>query len=125
MSELKFTEDHKWLRLEEDGYITIGITDYAQDQLGDIVYVELPEAGTRIEADKDAAVVESVKSAGEINVPINGRIVEVNELLNDEPEIINSDPMGKGWFIRVSADENDVLDQLMDEAAYKSYIATL
>ena len=125
MSELKFTEDHKWLRLEEDGYITIGITGYAQEQLGDIVYVELPEVGTKIEADKDAAVVESVKSAGEINVPINGRIVEVNERLNDEPEIINSDPMGKGWFIRISSEETDRLDELMDEAAYKNYIATL
>lgn len=125
MSELKFTEDHKWLRLEEDGYITIGITDYAQEQLGDIVYVELPEVGTRIEADKDAAVVESVKSAGEINVPVNGRIVEVNERLNDEPEIINSDPMGEGWFIRISSEETDMLDELMDEAAYKNYIASL
>jgi glycine cleavage system H protein len=125
MSNTKFTRDHEWLRLEEDGTITVGITDYAQDQLGDVVYVELPETGTRFEAGKDMAVVESVKAAGEVNVPLAGEVIEVNTRLAEEPELVNSDPLDDGWFIRINPDDAGDLQELMDEAEYRDYIDDL
>lgn len=124
MSELKFTEDHEWLSLE-DGVVTIGITDYAQEQLGDIVYVELPELGTTVSAGDDAAVVESVKAAGEVKVPLGGEVVEVNSRLNDEPELVNSAPQTDGWFVKLKPEDTGELDSLMDEGAYKEFIAAL
>ncbi|GMG87417.1 glycine cleavage system protein GcvH [Biformimicrobium ophioploci] len=118
MSNVKFTEDHEWLAIEGD-VATVGITDYAQSQLGDVVFVELPESGTEFEAGAEAAVIESVKAAGEIAMPVAGTIVEVNEALVDEPELVNSDPMGSGWFFKVKLAETAGLDSMMTEAQYR------
>ena len=118
MSELKFTEDHEWIRLEEDGAATVGITDYAQEQLGDVVYVELPEVGRELGKDDEAAVVESVKAASDIYCPVSGDIVEVNEALNDTPEIINDDPYGDGWLFTLHPTEAGEVESLMSAEAY-------
>lgn len=123
MSELKYTEDHEWLRLEADGSVTVGITDYAQDSLGDVVYVELPEAGRTVAAGEEVAVIESVKAAGEIKLPLAGTITAVNGALAEQPELVNSDPLGEGWFLRLQPDDASALDGLMDEAAYNQSIA--
>ena len=125
MSKEKYTEDHEWLRLDDDGHITVGITNYAQEQLGDVVYVELPEAGTSFGADSEMAVVESVKAAGDVKVPIAGEITESNSRLLDEPELVNADPMGEGWFIRISPENVEDLEKLMDESEYNEYIGNL
>ncbi len=100
-AELKYVASHEWLRKEEDGTITVGITEHAQDLLGDIVFVELPEVGDEVSADDEVAVVESVKAASDVYAPIAGEIVAINENLEDEPEMVNSDPYGDGWFFRV------------------------
>ena len=97
-AELKYIASHEWLRLEDDGTITVGITDHAQDLLGDVVFVELPDVGDIIAVDDEISVVESVKAASDVYAPISGEVVEVNEALEDDPEIINSDPYGEGWF---------------------------
>ena len=125
MSQFKFTEDHEWLRLEEDGTVTIGITDYAQEQLGDVVYVELPEVGNSVSAGDNAAVVESVKAAGEVKMALGGEIVGVNERLNDEPELVNSAAAGDGWFLKLRPENAAELNALMDEGAYKDFVAGL
>lgn len=122
MSDTKYTEEHEWLRLEEDGRITVGITDFAQDSLGDVVYVELPEEGQTVKEGDEVAVIESVKAAGEIKMPLGGTVVEVNTALTDKPELVNSDPQGEGWFFRMEPDDAAALDQLMDEDAYKALI---
>ncbi len=121
MSTLKFTKDHEWILMEDDDIATVGITDYAQDQLGDIVYVELPDVDKEFGAGSDAVVIESVKAAGEVKVPVSGTIAEVNEALVDEPERVNNDPMGDGWFIKIHVADRGELDDLMDEDAYKAY----
>jgi glycine cleavage system H protein len=125
MSGIKFTEDHEWLLVNEDGTITVGITEYAQDQLGDIVYVDLPEVGDEITAGDEAAVVESVKAAGDIRVPLSGTVSDINETLADEPEKVNSDPMGEGWFFKITPNDPEELDSLMDEDAYWEYVSSL
>ncbi len=121
MSEVKFTKDHEWILLEDDGIGVIGITDYAQDQLGELVYVELPEIDTELSGGSDAVVIESVKAAGEVKAPVSGTVVAVNEALADEPEKVNNDPMGDGWFIKMKITDTSELDDLMDEDAYKEY----
>ncbi len=121
MSKVKFTKDHEWILLEDDGIGVIGITDYAQDQLGELVYVELPEIDKELGAGSDAVVIESVKAAGEVKAPVSGTVVEVNEALADEPEKVNNDPMGDGWFIKIKITDTSELDNLMDEDAYKEY----
>lgn len=123
MSTLKYTEDHEWLRLEGDNVVTIGITDHAQNALGDIVFVQLPEVGASFGAGDEAAVIESVKAAGDLKMPLAGTVVEVNEALNDAPATVNEDPLGAGWFIRVRVDDPAGLDGLLDEAAYNALIA--
>lgn len=116
---LKFTEDHEWLRL--DGEIaTVGITDYAQQQLGDLVFVQLPKVGTTLKKGDSAAVVESVKAASEVYAPIAGEVIEVNEALTKESGLVNSDPVGRGWFFKMKIGDRAQLDQLMDEAAYRA-----
>lgn len=125
MSVLFFTRDHEWVRLEPDGTATVGITDYAQEQLGDIVYVELPETGCGFAAGGDVAVVESVKAVGEINMPVDGKIVAVNDRLNDEPELVNSDPVGDGWLFKLSLEDPTMVNTLMDEDGYQAFIASL
>lgn len=121
MSEVKFTKDHEWILLEDDGIGVIGITDYAQDQLGELVYVELPEIDTELSGGSDAVVIESVKAAGEVKAPVSGTVVAVNEALADEPEKVNNDPMGDGWFIKMKIADTSELDDLMNEDAYKEY----
>ena len=118
MSELKYTEDHEWIRRESDGTITIGITTHAQEQLGDIVFVQLPEVGRRIKAGEEAVVIESVKAAADIKMPVGGEVVAVNTLLNDAPETVNRDPMSAGWFLRVRPDGKGELAGLLDKTAY-------
>jgi glycine cleavage system H protein len=121
MSETRFTKDHEWVRLDGDIAI-IGITDYAQSQLGDVVYVELPEIGGRIEQGKEAAIVESVKAASDVYAPVSGEVVEVNEALADDPGKVNADAMGEGWFLKVRVADVKQLDGLMDEAAYQRFL---
>lgn len=122
MSTVKYTEDHEWVRLEEDGTATIGITNHAQEQLGDLVFVELPEPERKLEKGEEAAVIESVKSASEIKSPIGGSVVEVNEVLTDEPATVNGDAMGDGWFYRLQPSDLSELDGLLDEADYQELI---
>jgi len=121
MSTFRFTRDHEWVRLDGDLAI-VGITDYAQSQLGDVVYVELPEIGHRVEKDKEAAVVESVKAASEVYAPVSGEVAEINERLTNDPATVNADPMGDGWFIKLRLDDPKELDSLMDEEGYKRFI---
>ena len=124
MSGLKYSKDHEWVRVEGD-VGTVGISDYAQDQLGDVVYVELPEVGTTVAQNEEAAVVESVKAASEVYAPVSGEVVEVNQALEDDPALVNGDPTGEGWFLKVRLSAPGELDGLMDEAAYADYVAGL
>ena len=115
-----FTDEHEWIDLEGDT-ATVGITDYAQGQLGDIVFVELPSVGTMLEKGKDAAVVESVKAASDVYAPINGEVTEANGALEDDPALVNSSPEENGWFFRMTVSDKSQLEGLMDQAAYKSF----
>ena len=118
---MKFTEEHEWLR-EEDGLIVVGITEHAAEQLGDVVFVELPEIDTEVSKDDEVCVIESVKAASDILAPIDGEIVEVNEALVDEPGKVNEDPLGDAWFFKMKAADASQMDDMMDEAAYKDFI---
>ncbi len=121
---IKYTEDHEWVR-EQDGVHTVGITDHAQQQLGEIVFVELPEANANLTRGEEAAVVESVKAAGEVKSPLSGTVVEVNDKLADTPELVNSDPEGDGWFYKIKADDTQPMEQLMDTDAYQKFVQSL
>ena len=121
MTALRFTKDHEWVRLDGD-LAVIGITDYAQSQLGDVVYVELPEPGHRVEQGKEAAVVESVKAASEVYAPVSGEVAEVNDALAADPAKVNADPLGEGWFMKLRLDDPKQLDGLMEEAAYQRFV---
>ena len=116
--DLKFLKSHEWARVEDDGLVRVGISDHAQDQLGDLVYVELPEIGASVQAGQGVAVVESVKAASDIYSPVSGEIVAVNEGLNDKPETINEDAFGDGWIFLVRASDRGELDELLDADAY-------
>ncbi|MEP3278973.1 MAG: glycine cleavage system protein GcvH [Stappiaceae bacterium] len=119
-----FTNDHEWISV--DGNVsTIGITNYAQEQLGDVVFVELPDAGKSLSKGDEAAVVESVKAASEIYAPVSGDITEVNSILADAPEKVNADPQGAAWFIKMTLSDPSELEGLMDEATYKSFVEAL
>ena len=118
---IKYTEDHEWVSVDGD-VATIGITDHAQEQLGDIVYVDLPDAGTSVEKGSEAGVVESVKAASDVFSPVTGEVVEANQALADAPQTANEDPMGAGWFFKVKMSDMSELDDMMDEAGYKSFI---
>ena len=118
MSTTKFTAEHEWVRIEADDSVTVGITDFAQEQLGDIVFVQLPDVGRRFEKGEEAVVIESVKAAADIKMPIAGEIVAVNAKLVDAPETVNGDPLGEGWFLKVKPDDRAQLDDLLDESAY-------
>ncbi len=124
MSARRYTEDHEWVLLE-DGAASIGISDHAQEQLGDVVYVELPEEGAKFAEGDQAATVESVKAASEIYAPLAGEVVEVNGALNDDPSLVNSDPFGNGWFFKIKIADVDAVAKLMDENAYKEYVESL
>ncbi|MCP2040897.1 glycine cleavage system H protein [Neisseria sp. HSC-16F19] len=121
-AELKYVSSHEWLRLEADGSVTVGITEHAQELLGDIVFVELPEVGANLAADEQAGVVESVKAASDVYAPIAGEIVAVNEALPDAPETANSDPYGEGWFFRIKPANAADLDGLMSAEQYAAEI---
>jgi glycine cleavage system H protein len=121
MSTLKFTKDHEYVRLDGD-VATVGITDYAQQQLGDVVFVELPAVGKKVEAGGEAAVVESVKAASEVYAPLAGEVVEVNSALEGAPATVNEDPFGKGWFLKLKISDKAEFDKLMSEADYKAFV---
>ena len=116
--DLKFLSSHEWARVELDGTITIGISDYAQDLLGDIVFVELPEVGQSVDAESDTAIVESVKAAWDIYSPLSGEVIEVNSQLEDQPEIINSSPYEDGWFFKLTPSDMSELDNLLSPEDY-------
>lgn len=120
MSDTKFTEDHEWVRVD-NGVATVGITEHAQEQLGDIVFVELPDAGKTVAKGDEAAVVESVKAAAEVYAPLDGEVVEANAALTDNPGLVNSDPMGAGWFMKLKLADPSQVDGLMDEAGYTAF----
>ena len=124
MSGLRYSKDHEWVRVEGD-VATVGISDYAQEQLGDVVYVELPEVGRSVAQNEEAAVVESVKAASEVYAPVSGEVVEVNQALEDDPALVNRDPTGEGWFLKLRLSAPGELDGLMDEAAYADHVAGL
>ncbi|GLS25321.1 glycine cleavage system protein GcvH [Marinibactrum halimedae] len=121
-SELKYLPSHEWVRVEEDGTVTIGITDHAQESLGDVVYVETPEVGSNVSAGEEAGVVESVKAASDIYSPITGEVVAVNEALEDAPETVNGSPYDDGWFFRVKPEDLSELDGALDMDGYKAAI---
>ena len=122
MSTTRYTEDHEWVRQEGD-IAVIGITDYAQEQLGDVVYVELPDVGRQVEQGKEAAVVESAKAASEVYAPVSGEVVAVNDEIVGDPAKVNADAQGEGWFLKVRLADPKQLDGLMDEAAYQAFVA--
>ena len=124
MADLKYSQDHEWVRIEGDVAV-IGISDYAQEQLGDVVFVELPEPGKAVAKGEEACVVESVKAASEVFAPVTGEVVEVNGPLADDPGAVNRAPTGEGWFIKVRMSDPSEVDGMMDEAAYQSYVETL
>jgi glycine cleavage system H protein len=123
-SELRYARSHEWARLEEDGTVTVGITDHAQDALGDVVFVEHPEVGQQLVAESEAGVVESVKAASDIYAPVSGKVVAVNTTLEDAPENVNQDPYGDGWFFKLEPDDPADLDALMGADDYADFLQT-
>ena len=121
MSAIRYTKEHEWVLVDGDT-ATVGISPYAQEQLGDVVFVELPEVGKKLDKGKEMAVVESVKAASEVYAPIGGEVLEVNHALTDAPATVNEDALGKGWFAKIKLANKSELDGLMDEAAYKAYV---
>lgn len=122
--DLKYSKSHEWVRANDDGTLTIGITDHAQQQLGDLVYVEVPEPGRELAAEEACAVVESVKAASDVYAPVAGTVVEANEELADSPEAVNKDAYGAGWLIKLKPADADALNELMDAEQYQAYVAT-
>lgn len=123
-SDLLYTQEHEWISVEDD-VATCGISDYAQQQLGDVVFVELPEVGKTVAQSEEIAVVESVKAASDIYAPISGEVIEVNGALEDEPGLVNGDPTGEGWFFRLRIENAEELEGLMDDDAYQDYVEGL
>jgi glycine cleavage system H protein len=119
--DLKYTQSHEWVRLSDDGTVTVGITDYAQEQLGDLVFVECPQPGTAVTAGEACAVVESVKAASDIYAPLTGQVIESNEMLTETPDIINQDAFGEGWLFKMQPEDATALEELMDAEVYKVY----
>ncbi len=122
-SELKYSKSHEWVRLNDDGSVTVGITDHAQELLGDLVYVEVPEAGSELDAEQACAVVESVKAASDVYAPLAGTVLAVNESLADSPEVVNRDAYGDGWIMQMKPADNSALNELMDAGEYQEFIA--
>jgi glycine cleavage system H protein len=120
-NELKYTSDHEWVRMEGEDFV-IGITDHAQDSLGDVTFVELPDIGSRFDDKAVFGVVESVKAASDLYMPVTGEVIEVNDSLNDSPENVNSDPYGNGWMIKIRVDQSDSIGSLLDADAYSKEI---
>ncbi len=122
-SELSYTKSHEWIRVEEN-VATVGITDFAQSQLGDLTYVELPAVGDRFEVGEEAVVIESVKAASDLYAPVSGTVVEINEALNEQPELVNSDPYADGWILRISVDEPGEVEQLLSADEYQDLVTS-
>lgn len=122
-ADLKYIETHQWVRVSEDGTATVGVTDFAQEQLGDVVFVELPELGATVTGGEEAGVAESVKSASDVFSPVTGEVIERNETLEDEPEKLNDDPYGEGWLFRVKLDDEGELEGLMAPDAYAGHVS--
>ena len=122
-AELKYATSHEWARLEEDGSVTVGISDHAQDALGDVVFVELPELGSTLGASDEAGVVESVKAASDVYAPVSGEVIAVNEQLEDNPEMVNSDPYNDGWFYKLQPGDSTELDKLLSAEDYQAQCA--
>jgi glycine cleavage system H protein len=120
-SELKYASSHEWARLEEDGTVTVGITDHAQEALGDVVFVEMPEVGSALGAGDEAGVVESVKAASDIYAPVSGEVIAINEGLEDEPETVNGDPYNDGWFFKLQPSDTSELDALLSAEDYQAH----
>ena len=120
MSAIRYTRTHEWIRPEADGTMTVGITEFAQEHLGDIVYVELPDIGRQVTAGEAAIVIESVKAAADVNIPVAGEIVDANAALSDAPEMVNQDPMQSGWIVRLRPENPDDFSELLDQSAYES-----
>lgn len=118
---MKYTEEHEWLRVEDD-LVVVGITEHASTQLGDVVFIELPETGTAVAKDDEAVVIESVKAASDILAPLDGEIVEVNDALTDNPGLVNEDPTGAAWIFKLKVEDLSAMDDMMDEAGYKKFI---
>ncbi len=121
---MHFTKEHEWVSIEGD-VATIGITDYAQEQLGDVVFVELPTVGKKVKVADEVCVIESVKAAGEVKSPVGGEITHINDSLTDNPALVNSDAMGAGWFYKIKMDDSTELDGLLSEADYNSHVESL
>jgi glycine cleavage system H protein len=122
---MRFTRDHEWVNLADDGTATVGITKYAADQLGDVVFVEVPQVGRSVDKGDSFAVVESVKAASDVYAPVDGEVVEANEALSSQPETVNADPEGSGWFAKIRVSNPDAVTELMTKDAYDSYVASL
>lgn len=120
--ELKYSKSHEWVRLEDDGTVTVGITDHAQHALGDLVYVELAEVGQTVGINQQCGVVESVKAASDINSPISGEVVEINDILTDKPELVNTDPYDEGWLFKLNPAEDSGLNNLLTAAEYSEFV---
>jgi len=119
---IKYSEDHEWVELTEDGLATVGITEFAQEQLGDLVFIELPDVNDEVSQGDNICVIESVKAASDLIAPVSGEIIAVNDRLNDEPELASEDPLVDGWFIKIQLSDTSEFDALMDEAAYQEFI---
>jgi len=119
---IKYSEDHVWVKVQDEDLVTIGITDFAQEQLGDLVYIELPKVGHECSRGDNISVIESVKSASDLVAPVSGEIVEVNNKLEDDPELVSEEPMDEGWFIKVKLSKPSELDELMNEETYQTFI---
>ena len=118
----KYSEDHAWVKVQDEDLVTVGITNFAQEQLGDLVYIELPKVGQECSRGDNISVIESVKSASDLVAPVSGEIVEVNDRLKDDPELVSEDSMGEGWFIKVKLSKHSELDELMDDESYQTFI---
>ncbi len=125
MAEIRYTKDHEWVRLEDDGTATVGITDHAQEALGDVVFVELPKADREIAEGESVAVVESVKAASDIYAPLAGTVLEANELLVDDSSLVNRDPEGEAWFFRMEPSDPDAFNALMDDGDYETFLESI
>jgi glycine cleavage system H protein len=125
VAEIRYTKDHEWVRLEDDGTATVGITDHAQEALGDVVFVELPKADREIAEGESVAVVESVKAASDIYAPLAGTVLEANELLVDDSSLVNRDPEGEAWFFRMEPSDPEAFNALMDESDYETFLESI
>ena len=119
---IKYSEDHEWVELSKDGVVTVGITEFAQEQLGDLVFIELPGVSDEVSQGDNICVIESVKAASDLIAPVSGELIEVNDRLNDEPELASEDPLAEGWFVKIQLSDTSEFDALMDEAAYQEFI---